>query len=211
MNPGAIWHSVPYGHGRASIFKALHIDPREPSAGFACACFRIVADDGVNYIAGAVGCPPHLDLERFQEWTPDNVSEVILWNPRTAELRVLGEAKSQTILIAPRHAEIITVFKDGYAFFRAWAERRAEFAARKQGVLNNAWVHPMPETSDSLIPGALIVGDTMAVKGWGALSQATLIPGPGVSEDELKKSVWRASDIPSVKTRAAQPARKVAA
>lgn len=202
MTPGDIWHSTPYSHHRKAIFKALRVDPSDPSAGFACACFRVIADDGVTYIAGAVGCPPHSDLERFINWTPDDISNVILWNPRTNDTRILGEARSQTVLISPESREgMITVYQDAFAFFRAWCERRAEFIVRRQGVITNGWLHPMPEPRDSFIPGALVVGDLAKVKEWPRLSEATLIPGPGVSEDDLKKSVWRSAEIPTVNMR----------
>lgn len=203
MNPSEIWHHTPYAHHRAAIFKALQIDPRDPSAGFSCAQYRVVANEGVTYIAGAVGCPPHLDLERFKDWTPDAISDVILWNPRTNDVRILGEAKSQTVLIAPVHAETITVYQDARAFFRAWCERRAAHYVRHQGVISRQWLHPMPEPADSFIPGAFVCGSLSAVKGWHRLSDATLLPGPGCAEDELRKSVWRSADIPKVITRKA--------
>lgn len=212
MNPAAIWHNTPYTHHRKAIFKALRVDPADPASGFACACFRVIADDGVTYIAGAVGCPPHLDLERFKNWTPDDITDVILWSPRTNDLRALGEARSQTVLITPVASEnTIMVYADGFAFFRAWLEARAAYAVRKQGLISNAWVHPLPEPSDSFIPGALVIGDIAKVKEWPAIADASLIAGPGVTDDALRQSVWRAAHIPQVITRTAHAVRKVAA
>lgn len=209
MTPGDIWHSTPYSHHRKAIFKALRVDPSDPSAGFACACFRVVADQGVTYIAGAVGCPPHLNLEAFKDWTPDAISDVVLWNPRTNDLKALGEAKSQAVLIAPTSPhDPLTVYQDGFAFFRAWLERRSEFYVRNQMSIRQEWVHPNTEPSDSLIPGALIIGKASDIKHWPYLHDATLVAGAGCDESALKNSVWRSAHIPQVITRTQ---RKVAA
>lgn len=209
MTPGEIWYRTPYIHHRRAIFNALQVDGSDPSAGFACACFRSIADDGINYIAGAVGCPPHLDLDRFRDWTPDRIAHVILWHPKSNDVRELGEAKSQSILIAPTIPdETITVYADGFAFFRAWIERRAAHYVRNQMTIRKEWAHPTPETSDSLIPGALVIGNIASVKEWPAISESALIAGPGVTDDALRQSVWRSAHIPQVITR---NIRKVAA
>lgn len=171
-----------------AIMRALRIDRDQSGSSYACDAFRVVADDGHNWIAGAVGAPPSLARST---WLPADISDVILWNPRTNETRVLGD-RDPTV-IAP-YDDVITVYADGYAFFRAWADARAEVWGRAVARRDNKWVHPVTEIAT--VPAAIVIGDIAKVRRWP--NATTLIAGPGIDADALRRSVWDSYNVPRV-------------
>lgn len=191
------WARAPFSYHRATILKLLRIDPTDRVAHFATAPFRIVQDDGCAWVAGAVGCPAHIDADAIATWTPRRIRSVILWNPKRDELRVMGEAASQASLILPDDCQTLTVYADGFSFFRAWAERRAEHAVRAVHVAGRAFTARVVEPADSLIPGALAIGDFEKLP-WRQAEAETILPGPGVDPETLRKAVWRAYSVPRV-------------
>ena len=192
------WAAVPFQHHREHILKALKIDKAEPSALYSTAALRVIADEGVTWIGGAVGCPPSLNIAQVMDWQIDDISDVILWNPRSNECQVMGEAKGQATLTLPYPMpDHLTVYGDPFSFFRAWAERRAKTFGRHQSRKGRKWAHGAAEPLDGGLPGALIVGDQGRIT-WRDLSAQTISAGPGVDRDELNRAVFRAAKLPRV-------------
>lgn len=198
MSAARSWHAVPFEHGRTAIFNALRIDRSELSAAYATAAFRIVMDDGINWIAGAIGCQPCLDIDRLLNWYPDDITSVILWNPKLNEVRIMGEAKTQPMLVhgSLPHDEL-TIYGTGFPFFRAWADQRAATFERYRANLTKQWKHKTSEPVDGDCPGALAVGNLDKIT-WRELNVPLLNAGPGIDAKALSNAVYRAARIPRV-------------
>jgi len=196
MSWGRRWLHAPRRHSD-TIYRMLKIDPQDAGAGYAIAPFTVLEDDGKHWIAGAVGMWRAL---RPLEWCSDDVTAVILWNPRSNELRLAGEIEPSLIL--PDHVPArITIYGDGFAFFRAWADQRAatfeclRYAAACQRAA-------LAEPGDSDIPGALAIGALHKLD-WRSTDAAVLVAGPGVDPRELNRAVIRSARLPRVESMAA--------
>lgn len=183
------WLSTPYRRGRANICRALRIDPTDPTAGYATAPFVVIDHDGETWIAGAVG---------FTVFSHGEIADLILWQPQTQRIRIFGEAANAAILITPFQTEPeLTVFADGFAFFRAWADRRAAFYARRQAARETMHAIIPTEPADGNLPGALVVGNLDKIQ-WRDTGASTLLAGPGVDPKTLQRAVLRSARIPRV-------------
>ncbi len=182
MKAGRAWLQANWPANRATICRALKIDPNEPGATYATGPFAIMSEDGANWIAGAVGI-----WRAFKpgDWSVDDISDVILWNPRTGEVRLLGD-EGAVLIVPDRPEPRLTVYADGFAFFRAWADRRAETLAR----------------IDSDIPGALAIGDLKDIN-WRETGASVLVAGPGIDAKKLNSAVIRSARLPRVESLAA--------
>jgi hypothetical protein len=180
---------------RLAVFRALKISPLEPTAGYAVQPFTVLETDLGNWIAGAVG---HADPLRYGEWSA--AGDVILWNPRTEEVRLRGETGSA--LICPFRAEPrLTIYGQGFAFFRAWADNRAAIAQRiNLAAANHRATNAEP--MDSGIPGALAIGDLAKID-WRAVDASVLVAGPGIDAKALNKAIIRSARLPRVESIAA--------
>lgn len=207
MTPVETWLAQDWLRGRAAICKALRIDHDDPASVYATAPFTILSDDGANWIAALVGMRPCLSVDAIRAWDEAAAGPVILWNPRTNKLRILGEAASASIAIVPDHADRLTVYADAYSFFRAWADHRADIFASIKAAQSNPHRITPAEPADGGIPGALIVGsvEKAAPQLFDALH---LLAGPGIDPAELKRSIYRAARIPTVE---AAPDYRIAA
>ena len=195
LSPGDIWLRASYRRGRAAIFDALGIAPG-PYTAYACAPFQLIEADGA-WIGGAVGCPPALNAEAAIAWSPDDISDVVLWNPRTNATRLLCEPASTSSVIGAAEAETAFVYGDTRAFFRAWAESRAEtLAAVRAARADPTRINPT-EPRDGGLPGLLVVGD-IAKAQWRGVTASTLIAGPGIDRDALNRAIFRAARLPRV-------------
>ncbi len=197
MKAGRAWLQANWSANRATICRALKIDPAEPGATYATGPFAIMAEDGANWIAGAVGIWRALDPK---PWSVDDISDVILWNPRSNEVRLLDDIGSG--LVMPDHPEPrLTVYADGFAFFRAWADRRAEILARIR-IAHEAHLVTSGEPRDSAIPGALAIGDLKDIH-WRDTGATVLVAGPGIDAKKLNRAVIRSAYLPRVESMAA--------
>ncbi len=174
---GTVWDK---GKPHRAIYDAIQIDTTEPAAFYACYPFRIVQYEGATWIGGAIGCPRLMD--RPGAWGPTDVIDLILWNPKTGKSKVAGET---TFLCEPQPCEELTVYADPKAFFRAWAERRAEAVMRRD------MIPRMPDSDDSWLPGAFVTGSLARIR-WPAWAR-TIRAGPGVDAKQLRSSVLRNS------------------
>ena len=194
--PAKQWEDANYSTGRASIVRLLGLDD-EPSAAYASAPFKTFVDgDGRSWIAGAVGCPPHLDTVRLGRWRHLDITDVILWDPRSGDTEIAGEHHSASGLLLPSNQDdCLTVFAEGGAFFRAWAERRARLGelAKHAPV---AWVHPVAEASDSELPGALVIGSLDDIQ-WRGVTSPVVVAGPGTTPANLRVAALRAARLPT--------------
>jgi hypothetical protein len=191
--PGHRWWKADHRRGRASICKALRLDPNDRFTCFATAPFRIVDEDGAPWIAGAIG------LRCFDpQWGHTEIRDVVLWNPRSGDLRIAGEATSRSAVISPAHSDgEVDVFASGFAFFRAWTERRAEYAARHLIALSDRSRIRPTEPADSNIPGILVIGDLDSIH-WRELDAPVLKAGTGVEATKLKRAIFRSARLPRV-------------
>ncbi len=190
MTPGQQWLR---GQRRAkAICKELCIDPAEPGASYAIGPFAILTVDERPWIAGAVGI---WRAFKPRDWEPDDITDVILWSPRTGELRLLDD--DGPALILPANPEPrLTVYGEGLAFFRAWADRRAAtFASVRTAFANHRVAGVEPHDSD--IPGALAIGD-LAKLPWMQANASVLVAGPGIDGRRLNAAVIRSARLPRV-------------
>ncbi len=180
---GVIWDRAPARRGRKSICKAIDIDPAHPLSYWSTHPFRVVERDGVTWIAGAVGAPPLKDAMRMIAWTPMAITDVILWNPRTGMLRLADDDGDR--LIAPADGGELTVYGDGRAFFRAWADLRADMA------------HYEHDATPYALPGALLIGNPDNVR-WLNLGATVLKPSAGVDPKRIKAALHRQANLPRI-------------
>ena len=133
-HPADFWYNADFSRGCSRINAALKIEPDHPSTFYATFPFRIIDVEGRAWIGGAVGCPMIMTSDWHRTWEHFDIEEVLLWNPRTGEVGILGEAASQPAAFVPERLalveESLTVYGDGFSFFRAWADRRAITKAR---------------------------------------------------------------------------------
>ena len=189
MTVAQIWRK------RLAIYRALKISPLEPTASYAIQPFTVLETGEGNWIAGAVG---HHPSTRYGDWNP--TGDVVLWNPRTGEMRLRGETGAA--LIAPFRAEPrLTIYATGFAFFRAWADNRAALAERIAHAITNHRA-TNAEPADSGIPGGLAIGDLSKLN-WRDLDATVLVAGPGVDPKKLNSAIIRSARLPRVESLAA--------
>jgi hypothetical protein len=179
---------------RLAIYKALKIDPNAPHARYAVEPFRIVEHQGV-WIGGAVGFAPRWT---YDGWTP--TGEVILWNPRTGVVQLLDD-DGPTLVKPADVSKRLTVYADGFAFFRAWADRRA---AQSEAICLAAMSNrnTFAEPRDGGIPGALAIGDLNGIQ-WRETNASVLVAGPGIDAKQLNRAIIRSARLPRVESLAA--------
>ena len=204
--PGMAWRRADARRGRASILRALRVDAADPASFYATFPLRILntAEDEC-WIAAAAGCP-RLFGATCDPCPELDISDVILWNPSTGALRLLGEAACSSTIILPYLVGAglerrVIVYADPAAFFRAWADRRAEVWGRRRAVVDRKWTHGVTEHFDGGLPGALIIGDLGKVRL--PLDTSVLEAGPGVDARRLSQQVYRRADLPRVQALAA--------
>jgi len=197
-HPARAWSATPYARGRASIWRALKIEPSDRFAGYATSAFRILntAEDE-TWIAGVIGAPPCFDVKRLLAWDHTQIRDVVLWNPRTGALRMLGQPSLAPDLIAPDDSTArIMVYGEGFAFFRAWADKRATTAEAITAARLNRHIVPV-EPADSDIPGALAIGDINKLD-WLGLQATVIVAGPGIDPQKLNRAIFRSARLPRV-------------
>lgn len=184
-----------WSNRRDAIYRALRIDPNEPGVGYATGPFTLMRDgEGRVCIGGAIGI--WAAFNPF-DWTVDQISDVILWEPRSGAISLYGSSGAD--LVMPDRPDVrLTVYADGFAFFRAWADQRAAtatriYAARKAHLLSSA------EPADSDIPGALAIGDLAAIN-WCDTGAAILVAGPGIDPKQLNRAIIRSAHLPRVES-----------
>lgn len=195
--PGRRWNATPHSLGRASIARLLG-QAGTACPGYVTAPFRTwIDDDDRSWIAGAVGCPPCFDVDAVMHWRHLDIDEIILWCPRTGEARLAGEDPSTVRMILPcDQGASLTVWGDAGAFFRAWAQRRAGTADKMRRKTSGEWVHPVTESPDGEMPGALVVGDIGKLR-WGNVRASTIVAGPGMTRRDLHAAALRAASLPA--------------
>jgi hypothetical protein len=195
--PGRAWDLAFNVADRRTICRALKIDPAEQGAFYATFPFRIVRDGDKAWIAGAIGCQRALDPNSVRDWRHTDVSDVILWNPRTGHVQLAGDPSATLIEPADYANGRYNIYGDGFAFFRAWADKRAEIGA---GIISakasNSHIIPV-EPVDSGMPGALVIGDLDQVR-WRDLNATVLVAGPGIDPQKLNRAIFRSARLPRV-------------
>lgn len=183
---------------RQAVFRALKIGASDPHAHFSTDRFTVLTIDGKAWIAGAVSASPIIG-HRYGDWFP-NGGEVILWNPRTNEVKLRDD--DHPTLILPHRAEArLTVYADGFAFFRAWADNRAAISERINLATDNHRI-THAEPSDGGIPGALAIGALNSID-WTDTGSNILVAGPGIDPKKLNSAIIRSAKLPRVESLAA--------
>lgn len=196
--PARSWNLIDHAVGRESIIRLLGLEG-DRCASYATAAFKgMVDDDGRGWIAGAIGCPPWLDADRLCAWRHLDITDVILWDPRTGEGRIAGEHSSCARMTLPHiQGDRLTVFGDVAAFFQAWAAARCQTAHRASWArMPGEWAHSVIEPDDGGLPGALIIGSPDRLS-WGGVTAATVVAGPGTTRRALQDAALRAARLPA--------------
>ena len=190
-SPQNRWYYSNPTASRESILRLLNVQD-QPRASYATAPFRRVHEDGQDWIGGAIGFPfvqKHFDLAPQLD-----ITDVILWNPKTGETRLSGDAPRQSCLAKPYILEDRTsVFGDTRAFFIAWAWRRIRTAERNEKLKP----HPVAEPLDGNLPGILVIGDIAKTR-WHDVRCAKLLPSVGVRPEALSAAVAASYHLPAV-------------
>lgn len=174
----AWWDSSPT-HGRGSIYRLLEV-PNEPGAQYATMPFRVMRYDEQDWFGGAVGF-----VMGDPYWTHLDITEVVLWSPRTNETRLYADVKGDRSLVLPETLDAAPViYGDGHNFMKAWAAKR--LAEKHQ-----------PEKRCGNLPGVLAVGGLH--QNWSSLEAETLLAGPGVDNNQLGRAVMASARLPVVK------------
>lgn len=185
------WYKADVSASRDSIVRLLNVQG-QPRAAYATAPFRRVHEDGQDWIGGAIGYPftqKHFDLAPQLD-----ITDVILWNPKTGETRLSGDARGQSCLLKPYILEDRTsVFGDTRAFFIAWAWRRIRTAERREKLKPHAFA----ETLDGDLPGILVIGDIAKTR-WSDVHCAKLHPSVGVRPDAISAAIAASYHLPAV-------------
>lgn len=184
--PAKTWWNATAMH--PGIFRALHIAKDEPGAIFAAMPFRLARIDETPVILSAHPCPPFFD-ERGDDWL--GIEHVIAWNPVTDTAHVLGDPGPQIIGRAPASGEV-TVFASPYAFFRAYAEARAQWLTGWQAIESD-W-HRRPEEPD-LTPGFLLIGNADKVR-WPISELPEHFTTQGIDPQTANRAMLRQVRIP---------------
>lgn len=201
--PGKAWHAAWNPADRKVICRHLKIDPADPLAFFATFPFRVIRNEGERpWIAAAIGCRRIMDPASKEhapgyDWLHIDIDDVILWNPRSGEVKVAGDPDRRLVECANYDDGRYTVFADPFSFFRAWADRRAEFGARVKAARASKHVLISTEAVDNCMPGALVIGDLDRVH-WRDLDAAVLVAGPGVDPVKLNRAIFRTARLPRV-------------
>lgn len=194
--PGKRWDDCDPAIGRASITRLLGVVDL-PGAAYATAPFRTwTDDDGVDWVAAAIGTPQCLDADAAGRWMHLDVRDVILWNPRTNAAQLAGEHRSVSTFVMPDHSgPELTVWGDCAAFFRAWAARRLETTRLSIMQASGSWAHPVLEPADGNMPGALLIGSVDAAR-WPGTSATSVVAADGVDSEDLYACALRAAGVP---------------
>lgn len=194
--PGRRWNMLEPSVGRASIHRLLALTG-DPAAIYAAAPFRSwTDDDGRAWIAGAIGCPPYFDNDAALRWEHLDITDVILWDPRTNEARIAGEHASTSVFVMPEQPDPrLTIWGDCGAFFRAWAARRVRTGKLWIMRARGEWQHPIDEPADGNLPGGLLIGDAFRAR-WPVTDSTTIVAGAGLSATELHAAAFRAARLP---------------
>lgn len=195
--PGKAWASAHNLADRKIICRHLKIDQSDPLAFFATFPFRILHTADGNWIAAAIGHERLYEAESLRDWRHIDIHDVILWNPRTGETRLAGDPSPTLVECADYTDGRYTIFTDGFAFFRAWADNRAQIAAGiKTAQQSRSAVIPR-EPVDNGMPGALVIGDINAIR-WRDLGATVLVAGDGTDPEKLKRAIYRSANLPRV-------------
>lgn len=197
-SPGKQWDALDHSKGRDSIKRLLGV-AGDPAAIYASIPFKAWTDedDGRAWIAGAIGVRPMFDADAARRWEHLDIRDVILWDPRTNEVRLVGEHRTHSAFVLPDTPDArLKVWGDPAAHFRAWASQRARTWALCRAKTAGQWKHPASEPADGGLPGALLIGSIDRAR-WPDSGASTVISGPGLTAAELHMAAVRAANLPN--------------
>ncbi len=177
--------------GQASIRRLVGVEGHD-KAFYGADPFRTVHHEDRDWIAAAVPPVPALS-DRIVGWCHLDIAELILWCPRTGDVRLWGTPTDHAELLTPNVVDDdLAVYADPAAFFRDWAARRIDALERCQatpGIRPNDW-------PDGFMPGAFVVGDLGRLS-WRDPGARRIVAGPGCAADDLRACAMRAARLPA--------------
>jgi hypothetical protein len=189
--PAKAWADADARLGRESIARLLGVAGQNF---YATLPFRTMTwNDDRPVIGAAIGCP-RMFREQPDLYDRLDITDVILWDPRSNDVALAGEHPSSTRLLLPSEATMadrLVVYADPGAFFRAWAAKRLAIIIEYQKTGRSF------ETDDGCIPGAFLVGKPAAVT-WSHVHCPTIVAGPGVDRRELHRAIVASARLPKV-------------
>jgi len=173
-SPRNTWNSGQAHH--PAIYRALCIDPADPTAAYAVLHLRLVRIAGAHLIAAAWPVPAiyedHLGIDT-----------VLLWNPVDNTLIEMGDAEPLF-----SHGAVDTIYADPFEFMRAWAEQRSIFWARRQRIGADKW-SARPDEITTKLPGAMLMSPADKVQ-WRGVNLAGAIDIVGDAAP-VKRAIMR--------------------
>lgn len=190
--PGKAWNAADFRIGRASIHRLLGIGV-EAGCAYASAPFRTIEHDGQSWIGGAIG-----EVVGNIRWTHLDIRDVILWNPRTGETRLFGDAPGQATLVRPDECGgDVAVYGDPQAYFAAWAARRLNTAKLMTAKARGTWAHPVAEPRDGNLPGILVIG-AIDQPEWSYVHARRLTADQSVNQHDLHRALSASRNMPLI-------------
>lgn len=186
-SPGKMWWHAEAMH--PAIFRALRIDRNEEAALFAAQPFRLHRADGMVRILVALPAPRILGPVDM-DWL--GIDTVLSWDPLTDTAEVLDDAGTGLAGSIRRDLDTLTVYGSPFAFFRALAEDRAQWAVARQMIAGD-WRHKPTEPDFS--PGLLVIGELDKVR-WPLHHMPADVLTHGIDAKALNRVLLRQARIP---------------
>lgn len=196
--PGRRWNNADPEIGRKSINRLLGVE-NHPESWFATIPFRSIEYQDTHWIAAAIGCHRILAWKAHASgngWCHLDIRAVLLWDPVTNSVRLMGEHASSSQVVMPAPVDTLAVFGSPATFFRAWAQSRirALMLHRQSGDVNGIVDR---EDTHNEMPGALIVGDIEHAI-WPTCAAQRVVSVAGADPVALRQCIIRSAHLPSV-------------
>jgi hypothetical protein len=159
---------------------------------YGAAPFALAGNPGREVLLAMIDPPPATDVEALFAWQAGDVAVI---DPATGRARLAGDDGAW--LAGEAGGDAVAVYRDGVAWARAWATRRAAaLATFRRGRVPGLLFHDLPDQGR---PGVLICGHPGAVADWGALLGRRTVQ----FDDEAARraaAAWLAARLPALKT-----------
>lgn len=188
--PAKTWSTAIENH--PAIYRALQIDPADPSSRFATGAFRLWQSPEGAWLVLAAHPAPRMcgpvDLDHL------GINTVLAWNPKTGDASILSDPAPQLFGAFTDQAKGM-LFANPRAYLRAWAEQRARFFVQCQSSAGKEWaVRPVEY---DLAPGALMVGAVDDIR-WNPATLPAEVQCVGVAPAKINKAIFKAARLPFV-------------
>lgn len=187
------WYAEPM---HAALFRALKMNPKEEGAIFAAVPFRLHRDS--RRILVAFPCPRILAPHDDDDWL--GIETVLSWDPVTNTAKVMGDEGPALIGTIPPDQEMLSIFGSPFAFFRAFAEARAQWIVGRH-MVGGDW-RRKPREPD-LSPGLLLLGKPDKVA-WPRHRMPAQLVCEAVDVKALNRALIKQAHVPHASVRREQ-------